>query len=199
MRPELDGTEIGEAAQDPARAAGRSRHKFLLGVPADEGVVGPGWPRERLLAWWAGNPVTAVRAGPTDNHSGHVALPSSGGAGMFGQRQTHGWVKRSVGIGAAAVIAGVLAGRPPHRATGGGSGHTAIRPRGAVPASVNGADRVVLRSVKRWDRCCPGRRLGDRADRHTRDLPRAGLGKHQTGGASTTMRSSSRLLAGPIT
>ncbi len=60
---------------------------------------------------------------------------------------THGWVKRSVGIGAAAVIAGVLAGAPTASATGGGSGGTRHTSSGAVPASVTGADRVVPRSV----------------------------------------------------
>ena len=56
VRPELDGTEIGALLGiAPGPLVGRA-YKFLLGVRLDEGVVGPEAARERLLAWWAGQP-----------------------------------------------------------------------------------------------------------------------------------------------
>ena len=56
VRPELDGTEIGELLGIPPGPLVGRAYKFLLGVRLDEGVVGPEVARERLLAWWAEQP-----------------------------------------------------------------------------------------------------------------------------------------------
>ena len=53
VRPELDGTEIGEVLGiPPGREVGEA-YRFLLALRLDEGVLGPDVARERLLAWWA--------------------------------------------------------------------------------------------------------------------------------------------------
>lgn len=53
VRPELDGTRIMEILGiGPGREVGEA-YRFLLDVRLDEGVIGEGAARERLLAWWA--------------------------------------------------------------------------------------------------------------------------------------------------
>lgn len=75
---------------------------------------------------------------------------------------TRGWVKRVVGIGSAAVIAGALAGAPTAAASGGGSGGSGHTASGAVAASVTGADRDVPRTVDGGPQL-PAAAAGDRA------------------------------------
>ena len=53
VRPELDGTEIGEAlGVPPGRVVGEA-YRYLLSVRLDEGLLGKDVVRERLLTWWA--------------------------------------------------------------------------------------------------------------------------------------------------
>jgi poly(A) polymerase len=53
VRPELDGTEIGEIlGVPPGRVIGQA-YRFLLALRLDEGLLGQDAARERLLAWWA--------------------------------------------------------------------------------------------------------------------------------------------------
>jgi len=53
VRPELDGTEIGEIlGVPPGRVIGQA-YRFLLVLRLDEGLLGQDVARERLLAWWA--------------------------------------------------------------------------------------------------------------------------------------------------
>ncbi len=53
VRPELDGTEIGEIlGVPPGRLIGQA-YRFLLALRLDEGLLGKEVVRERLLAWWA--------------------------------------------------------------------------------------------------------------------------------------------------
>ena len=53
VRPELDGTEIGEIlGVPPGRVIGQA-YRFLLALRLDEGMVGKDVARDRLLAWWA--------------------------------------------------------------------------------------------------------------------------------------------------
>ena len=53
VRPELDGTEIGEIlGVPPGRVIGQA-YRFLLALRLDEGILGKAVVRERLLAWWA--------------------------------------------------------------------------------------------------------------------------------------------------
>jgi len=53
VRPELDGTEIGEIlGVPPGRVIGQA-YRFLLALRLDEGLLGQDVARERLLAWWA--------------------------------------------------------------------------------------------------------------------------------------------------
>jgi poly(A) polymerase len=56
VRPELNGTEIGEVLGiAPGPVLGRA-YSYLLGVRLDEGLIGRDAARERLLSWWAGQP-----------------------------------------------------------------------------------------------------------------------------------------------
>ncbi len=53
VRPELDGTEIGEVLGiPPGRLVGEA-YRYLLSVRLDEGMIGKDRVRERLLSWWA--------------------------------------------------------------------------------------------------------------------------------------------------
>ena len=56
VRPELDGNQIGEVLGiAPGPVLGRA-YRHLLSVRLDEGLIGEGAARERLLAWWADQP-----------------------------------------------------------------------------------------------------------------------------------------------
>ena len=53
VRPELDGTQIGELLGiPPGRVIGEA-YRYLLGVRLDEGPIGQQAATERLLQWWA--------------------------------------------------------------------------------------------------------------------------------------------------
>jgi len=56
MRPDLDGEQIMDAlALKPGPIVGRA-YKFLLELRLDEGPLGEDEARQRLLAWWQGQP-----------------------------------------------------------------------------------------------------------------------------------------------
>ncbi|HEX2705604.1 MAG TPA: CCA tRNA nucleotidyltransferase, partial [Candidatus Lustribacter sp.] len=56
VRPELDGTAIGEVLGIPPGPVLGRAYRYLLAVRLDEGLIGPEAARERLLAWWAEQP-----------------------------------------------------------------------------------------------------------------------------------------------
>ena len=56
LRPELDGRTVMELLRvGPGPVVGRALN-YLLDLRLDEGVLGPDGARERLMAWWAGQP-----------------------------------------------------------------------------------------------------------------------------------------------
>ncbi|MGI8718121.1 MAG: CCA tRNA nucleotidyltransferase [Lapillicoccus sp.] len=76
VRPELNGHEIAEALGiAPGPLLGRA-YQHLLAVRMEEGVIGPDAARQRLLAWWAGQP-ESLAAGTA---AGIVAGTAAGGA-----------------------------------------------------------------------------------------------------------------------
>jgi len=76
VRPELNGHEIAEALGiAPGPLLGRA-YQHLLAVRMEEGVIGPDAARQRLLAWWAGQP-ESIAAGTA---AGIVAGMAAGAA-----------------------------------------------------------------------------------------------------------------------